>query len=406
MNKITKILAEEINDSRGNPTIKVTVYSGDNFGSFAVPSGASTGVHEAHELRDNDGKGVKDAIHNVNAVIAPPLIGKNVLDQNEIDRNMIELDGTPNKDNLGGNSMIGVSIACAKAAAKVSNQEVYQYLQTLAEIKQSRAVPYLYMNLINGGKHAENGLAFQEYHVVPKTDNAQEAVSIGIAMQNALKEIILKDLGKDSTIFGDEGGFAPKTKDVRKPLIYLREAIKQNNLQDKVHLSLDIAASSFYQDGIYQIAGENVSKEGLTAIYSSLIAEFNLFSIEDPFNEEDFESFKRLKDNNSGLKVVGDDLTVTNKILLQKAITNGSITAMIIKPNQIGTLSETLETMKLARENGVELIVSHRSAETDDDFISDLAYAFGCFGLKAGAPSKPERMIKYQRLIKISNNTK
>ena len=407
---ISKILAEEIKDSRGNPTIKVTVWVNGSSNSFSVPSGASTGIHEAHELRDKDGKGVKDAIKNVNTVIAPVLVGQNVLNQKEIDRIMIELDGTPNKDNLGANSMVGVSIACAKVAAKVANQEVCEYLRTLMKIKLSRKVPYLFMNLLEGGKHAKNGLAFQEYMIVPKVDNAQEAVDIGIKIQNSLKEIIIKDLGEESVILGDEGGFAPKTKDIRKPLIYLTEAIRENNLQDKVCLTLDVAASSFYEparqssggNGVYKIDEKNVSKEKLMEIYKSLIDEFNLFSIEDPFDEEDFKDYEKLKDDNKGLFVVGDDLTVSNSKLLKKAIEDGSINAMIIKPNQIGTLSETLETMKLARENNIEIIVSHRSGETDDDFVADLAYAFGCFGLKTGSPLKSERMLKYQRLINIS----
>ena len=409
MNKITKILAEEIRDSRGNPTLKVTVWAGDSSASFSVPSGASTGVHEAHELRDEDenlpaGKagGVKDAIFKVDNLIAGNLVGKDVLNQKEIDRIMIELDGTPNKDNLGGNSMIGVSIACAKLAAKVSGKEVFEYLRTLYEIKPSRKIPYLYMNLINGGKHAKNDLAFQEYHIVPDTEDVAEAVEIGIQIQSTLKEIISKKLGEESLVLGDEGGFAPKINNIRKPLEFLSEAVKQNNFSKKVRLALDVAASSFFSDGKYIVDGKNISKEELMGIYKSLIKEFNLFSIEDPFEEEDFGSFKELKEKNKNLIVMGDDLTVTNKILLKQAIEKGSINAMIIKPNQIGTLSETLETMQLARENDIELIVSHRSGETNDDFIADLAFAFGCFGLKSGAPLKPERMVKYQRLIKIS----
>lgn len=403
MNKITKIIAEEIKDSRGNPTLKVNVWVGDESGSFSVPSGASTGAHEAHELRDVDGKGASEAINKVNNIIAGALVGQDVLNQKEIDRIMIELDGTLNKDNLGGNSMIGVSVACAKVAAKVSGVEVFEHLRTLAEIKPSRKTPYLYMNLINGGKHAKNDLAFQEYHIVPETEDVEEAVEIGITIQNTLKEIIFKDLGEDSVTLGDEGGFAPKISDIRQPLFYLRSAIKQNDLEGKVRLALDVAATSFYQNGMYKIDGKDISKEELLDIYNSLIEEFNLLSIEDPFYEEDFESFKKLKENNETI-VVGDDLTVTNKNLLQQAIEKGSINAMIIKPNQIGTLSETLETMKLARENDIELIVSHRSGETDDDFIADLAHAFNCFGLKSGSPQKAERMVKYKRLIKIINN--
>ncbi|MFA5095269.1 MAG: phosphopyruvate hydratase [Candidatus Paceibacterota bacterium] len=409
--KITKIIAEEIKDSRGNPTIKVTMWAGDKYGSFAVPSGASTGTHEAHELRDADGKGIKGAIEKVNNIIAPALVGQNVLNQEVIDGIMIKLDGTSNKDNLGGNAIIGVSIACAKVAAKVFNLETFEYLRTLAKIKFSRKIPYLYMNLIEGGKHTDNNLAFQEYHVVPIVNDADKAVEIGIKIQNSLKEIILEELGVESIILGDEGGFAPKIDDIKKPLEFLKRAIKENNLEKKVKLALDVAASSFYENGKYKIDGEYILKEELIKIYGSLIDEFKLFSIEDPFDEENFESFRKLKESNrtlfglkKGLLVVGDDLTVTNRNLLAKAIEKGSINAMIIKPNQIGTLSETLETMKLAKENGIELIISHRSGETDDDFIADLAYAFGCFGLKSGAPLKPERKVKYDRLIKISKN--
>ena len=406
---ISRIFAEEIRDSKGNPTIKVTVCSDDKSGSFSVPSGASTGIHEVHESRDPDGKGVNKAIDNVNNIIAPALVGKDVLKQREIDEILLKLDGTPNKDNLGGNALIGVSIACAKVAAKISNLETFNYLKTLSDIlpnggkgRPSRRTPYLFMNLLEGGKHTDSRLAFQEYHIVPETENISEAVDIGIKIQNNLKEIITEELSEGSLILGDEGGFAPKINDIKKPLEFFVEAIKRNKLEGKVRLALDVAASSFYDNGFYEVNDKEISKEELMDIYNFLIAEFNLFSIEDPFNEEDFNSFKELKEKNENLFVVGDDLTVTNKILLKKAIEKGSINAVIIKPNQIGTLTETLETMKLARENGIELIVSHRGEETDDDFIADLAYAFGCFGLKSGAPSKPERKVKYDRLIKIS----
>lgn len=415
MNKINKITAEEIKDSRGNPTLKVTVLVGDKLGVFSVPSGASTGAHEAHELRDPepeqarygagaDGKGIKNAISKVNNTIAPALVGKDVLNQKEIDGIMIKLDGTSNKDNLGGNSIIGVSIACAKVAAKISNLKTFEYLRTLAEIRPSRHTPYLFMNLIEGGKHTKNNIAFQEYLIVPNTENPEEAVDIAMKIQNTLGEIVKKELGEKYTVLGFEGGFAPEISDVRKPLEFLTKAIKQNNLQNKVRLAMDVAASSFYKNGLYKVDGKDISKNELMNIYNSLITEFNLFSIEDSFDEENFDSFRELKENHKGLLVVGDDLTVTNVSLLKKAVEKGSINAMIIKPNQIGTLSETLETMKLAREHDIELIVSHRSGETDDDFIADLAYAFGCFGLKSGAPLQPERKVKYNRLIKISEN--
>jgi len=353
---------------------------------------------------------IEKAIENVENIIAPALLGQDVADQRTIDKIMLKLDGTNNKDKLGGNAMIGVSVACAKAAAKIKRIEVFEYLRTLAEIfprseqrgKPSRQFPRLFMNLLEGGKHTSNILAFQEFLVVPDTNNIPEAVHIGIKIQDSLREMILEKLGEESIILGDEGGFALKTSDIRAPLVFLTEAIKKNNLEKKVKLALDVAASSFYEKGNYKIAGKNVSKEELMGLYESLTAEFDIFSIEDPFHEEDFESFAELKKKNSDLLIVGDDLTVSNSKLLKKAIEKESINAMIIKPNQIGTLTETLETMKLARENDIELIVSHRGEETDDDFIADLAFAFGCFGLKAGSPQKPERMVKYKRLIEIS----
>jgi enolase len=239
----------------------------------------------------------------------------------------------------------------------------------------------------------------------------EEAVQIGIKIQSTLKDIIETELGGDSLVLGDEGGYAPKITDIKKPLEYLSKAIKENYLEGKVRLALDVASSSFYENGKYKVVdpergrgmdGKNISKEELMELYDSLIKEFDFLSLEDPFDEEDFESFRKLKESHSGLVVMGDDLTVTNKNILQKAIDEDSINAMIIKPNQIGTLSETLETMRLAREHDIELIVSHRSGETDDDFIADLCYAFSCFGLKSGSPIKSERMVKYQRLIKIS----
>lgn len=401
-NSIDKIIATETSDSRGNPTISVTVYVGEVSGNFSVPSGASTGANEAHELRDKDGKGVSQAIENINKIIAPALIGQNVCDQRSIDETMIALDDTKQKKNLGGNAMIGVSIACAKAAASVKRVEVYEHLETLAEMKPSRSIPLLYMNLINGGKHAHNNLAFQEYHIVPFVDDINESVEIGLKIQTTLEKMIGEELGKEMLVLGDEGGFAPNVKNIREPLVYLSRAIKENNLEDKVRLALDVAASSFYENGTYLVDGKKISNDELMSIYNNLIEEFNLLSIEDPFDEESFDDFKKLKNENN-IKIVGDDLTVTNVERLHLAIKNDSINAMIIKPNQIGTLSETLSTMRLARESDIELIISHRSGETDDNFIADLAYAFRCFGLKSGSPRKTERMVKYKRLIEITN---
>ncbi|MCX6747676.1 MAG: phosphopyruvate hydratase [Candidatus Nomurabacteria bacterium] len=401
-NKIEKIEAVEIVDSRGNPTLKVTVFSGDMSGSFSVPSGASTGIHEAHELRDVDGKGVKNAVEKVNTIIREALIGMSPLDQKGIDAKLLVLDGTTNKENLGGNSMIGVSIACLKLGAKVSGLETFEYIRKYYQDRENSKILHLYLNLINGGKHAKNNLAFQEYHIVTSVESAKEAVEIGLKIQDSLEKIIIRELGEESVVLGDEGGFAPKIEDVRMPLVFLTEAIKENNLEDKVRLALDVAASSFYENGKYNIAGQIVSTEELFSIYESLINEFNLISTEDPFQEEDFESFRKLREKYPDLVVVGDDLTVTNKNLLGKAISSDSVGGMIIKPNQIGTVSEMMETIDLAISKNIKLIISHRSGETDDDFIADLAFALKTFGLKSGSPRKTERMVKYERLIKIS----
>lgn len=406
MSKIEKITASEISDSRGNPTIRVAVYSGEHVGIFDVPSGASTGRHEAHELRDSDGKGVKNAIDKVNNVISIALIGESPNNQKKIDDILLNLDDTKNKKNLGGNAMIGVSIACAKLSANLTGTMTYQYLRTLADIKPSREIPYLYMNLINGGKHAFNKLAFQEYHIVPDVSSVSEGVEMGIKIQNSLKELIEKDLGKNSLKLGDEGGFAPEIGDIALPLKYFKEAVEINHLTGRVRFALDVASTSFYKDGSYRVGGKEINRKELLDIYSQLITEFDLLSIEDPFEEEDFFGFKDLKNTEKGLYVVGDDLTVTNINLLEKARDMDSVNALIIKPNQIGTLTETLNTMKFARENDIECIVSHRSGETMDDFIADLAFAFGCFGIKAGSPIKPERMVKYKRLETISNFSK
>jgi enolase len=408
MSKIEKIIGEEMLDSRGNPTLIVTVETSKSTGRFTVPSGASTGKHEAHELRDGDkslfnGMGVHKAIKKIEDVILPELKGMDVTKQEEIDNKMIELDGTPNKEKLGGNTIIGVSIACASAAASWQEKEPFEYLRTLKKIEPSRKVPLLFMNLINGGKHASSKLAFQEYHVVPQTDSVEESLSIATSMQKRLKEMLIEESGPESANLGDEGGFAPNMSSVTRPLELLYEIIKKDNLENKVKLSMDVAASSFYKDGKYEVDEKKISKDELFGIYRTMIGEFPVFSVEDPFEEEDFENFAKFKSEFKDLHVVGDDLTVTNPKILKKAIDNESINAIIIKPNQVGTLTETLQTMKLARENNIECIVSHRSGETNDNFITDLAYAFGCFGLKAGAPQRGERVVKYNRLMHIAS---
>ena len=418
MSKLIKnISAEEILDSRGNPTLKVTVSTDAGMGSFSVPSGASTGTYEAVELRDGDkerygGLGVLKAIDLVEGTIGPALIGIDVTNQKEIDSTMLELDGTRNKSKLGGNSTIGVSIACAKAAATANGIETFDYLKSLASIRSSRPIPYLFLNLINGGKHAHSKLPIQEYHIVPMSDNIDSALEISTEIFRNLREIIESEMSPSYANVGDEGGstidIGPTLDidDISKPLELLGKAVQKSGLLGKIRFAMDVAASSFYSDGRYIIGEKKLSSDDLMSVYNDLILKFNLFSIEDPFQEEDFESFSKLHVDNKSIYVVGDDLSVTNVDRLNIAISKNSINAVIIKPNQVGTLSETLATMELARNNNIECIISHRSGETEDDFIADLAYAFGCFGIKTGAPNRGERVVKYNRLKHIINLNK
>lgn len=407
MATIDLITAEEIFDSRGTPTLSVSVSAGGAVGTFSVPSGASTGSHEALELRDGDlsyhgGKGVFKAIANVREVIAPALAGTDVFDQGKIDQILLALDGTGNKSRLGANALLGVSIAAAKAAAKVRGVELFVYLRTLADIAPSRRVPLLFMNLINGGMHAPKGhhLAFQEYHIVPKADSASRALAVGEKVEDALRDLFLEKFGE--TVEGDEGGFAMDSVSVAAPLVFLAEAASRAGVRGEIDFALDAAATSFFKEGKYVADGRMLASQELASLYDSLIRQFPIVSIEDPFAEEAFDEFSAFARTHPSVRIVGDDLTVTNTKRLGAAITQGSITTLLVKPNQIGTLSETLVVMRQARQAGLDLIVSHRSGETMDDFIADLVYAFGCYGLKAGAPEKAERRVKYERLVSIS----
>lgn len=401
---IASVTGKMVLDSRLTPTLSVTVEGSDgSMGTFSVPSGASTGVHEAHELRDNGTShgGVVRALAMLEDEIAPALIGVNLCDQFEIDTKLIALDGTPNKERLGGNTMIGVSIAAAKAAALSQKKEVWDHLHTTYWSGTKPAFPRLYANLVNGGKHAETMLAFQEYHVVPKTTNMAKASALIKKIQTRLQQKIVSEYGPTKT--GDEGGFALAVADIEVPLILLKSVIDELGVGDKVDLALDVAASSFFNSAQnrYQIGGVLYDDAALITLYERLSTAYRLISIEDPFQEEDFASFASLAASAPGVLRVGDDLTTTNKERLARAIREKSIDAIIIKPNQIGTLSETVETMKLAQENGIKCIVSHRSGETLDPFIADLAYASGAYGIKLGAHGPREREAKYARLIAI-----
>lgn len=405
--KITRVTASEIRDSRNRPTLAVRVLCEDGSeGTFSVPSGASTGRHEAHELRDGptSQSHVSHAIDNVTKGINTALSGIEVTDQKKIDTTLTELDGTSDKSRLGGNALIGVSIANAKAAARTTHLELYEYLRTLARISPSRqGAPLLYMNVINGGKHAKSRLAFQEYMIVPQTETLEESLGLGVQVLQSVEQNISERYGKSACVIGDEGGVALDVKDPEVPLQILH-AVKQNfGERGNFRLALDIAGSSLFINSFYQIGGRALSKDALMERLVRYASTYDLLSIEDPFEEEDFASFRELKSRIPRTTIVGDDLTTTNSKRVGQAINENSIGAVIIKPNQIGTLSETLETMSLAREHRIDCIVSHRSGETTDTFIADLAFAFGVFGIKVGAPRTRERLSKIERLIEIES---
>lgn len=404
MHTIASIQAEIINDSRNIPTLSVEVTTNTGaIGVCMVPSGASTGKYEAYELRD-DGTShgnVSKAKELINTVIKEALLGKNVSDQKEIDAVLISLDGTSNKQKLGGNSILGVSVACAKAAAKAEGKEFFEHLRTLADVKEGAPHPSLYFNLINGGKHASTKLAFQEYHLVPTVSSVKEALEIAERVQNALGDIVKEKYGEVAR--GDEGGYAVPTENIREPLELLSEAVKKVGVENQVMFALDVAATSFYDEAtsMYQIGDEKHTKDELHDTYISLAESFPLLSIEDPFYEEDFEAFAQLKEALPNVVIVGDDLTVTNISRVEKAFEMKSISGLIVKPNQIGSLSETIDTIKYAQENGIKCIVSHRSGETLDDMIADIVTAFHTFGMKSGARGPKEREVKYARLSAI-----
>ncbi|HCC06187.1 TPA: phosphopyruvate hydratase [Candidatus Nomurabacteria bacterium] len=404
MSKIKSISAEIINDSRNIPTLSVSVIDDlGNIGICMVPSGASTGKYEAFELRDDGTSkgGVTKAQEIINTKINDALLGMDVDNQREIDNLLLKLDGTSNKTNLGGNSMIGVSIAVAKSASKSVGKEFYEYLETLAEVTSSITCPKLYFNLINGGKHANTQLAFQEYHLVPQVESVKESLDIAQKVQDALGNIISEKYGDVAR--GDEGGYAVPTENIREPLELLSQAVKICGVEDKVMFALDVAASSFYDESteLYKIGNEEHTKEELRDTYISFAESFPIISIEDPFFEEDFEAFRDLQLAIPEVTIVGDDLTVTNVERLKRAVSIARIKGMIIKPNQIGTLSETIDTITFAQKNNIKCIVSHRSGETLDDMIADITIAFKTFGMKSGARGPKEREVKYQRLSAI-----
>lgn len=405
MSKITSIHSREILDSRGNPTIEVEVCSSAGFrGRAAVPSGASTGAHEAVELRDGDakrylGKGVLQAILNVQKKIAPELIGQEITSQGTIDKILLDLDGTPNKAKLGANAILGVSLAVAKAAALECQLPLYRYVGGA----QAHNLPVPLMNVLNGGAHANNGLDVQEFMIVPLVgDRFNEALRAGAEVFHSLKKI-LSQKGL-STAVGDEGGFAPVLKSNEEALQLLMEAIQKAGYQPgkDIGLALDVAATELYEKNQYTWEGKKISMEQLVGIYSQWSTEYPLWSIEDGLSEDDWTGWKHITQKlGSTVQLVGDDLFVTNPQRLEKGIQENAANALLVKVNQIGSLSETMEAVCLAQRNKYHTVMSHRSGETEDVTISDLAVALNCQQIKTGSLCRGERTAKYNQLLRI-----
>lgn len=407
-NTIINIKAREILDSRGNPTVEADVILQNKIiGRASVPSGASTGTKEALELRDNDerymGKGVLNAVNNINHIIKPNIIGLDVQNQELIDKTMIELDGTETKSKLGANAILAVSMAALKAASNSAKKELFEY------IGDKKDLPTTMMNILNGGMHADNGLDFQEFMIVPNADTIKERIRIGSEVFHNLKKV-LKEEGYNTNV-GDEGGFAPNFKTNTEALDAIIKAIQKAGYKPKkdVNIALDVAASEFYENGIYNLKGENkkLTTDELINYYEDLIKKYPIISVEDPVDENDWEGFTKItKKLGDKITLVGDDLFVTNKKYLKKGIDQKAGNAILIKVNQIGTITETLETIKIAKQNGYKTIISHRSGETEDTTIADLAVGLGLGYIKTGSLSRTDRICKYNRLIRIEEKIK
>ncbi|CAG9826560.1 unnamed protein product [Diabrotica balteata] len=412
---IQSIFARSIFDSRGNPTVEVDLKT--NLGLFraAVPSGASTGVHEALELRDEiknlyHGKSVFQAIENINDIIAPALLEKDfdVLEQETIDKFMIALDGTENKSKLGANAILGVSLAICKAGAAKKGVPLYKHIAHLAG-NRSIILPVPAFNVINGGSHAGNKLAMQEFMILPTgASSFSEAMRMGSEVYHHLKKVIKDKFGLDATAVGDEGGFAPNIPSAEDALSLITAAIDKAGYTGKIEIGMDVAASEFYKDGLYDLDFKNpnsdksqwINRNELLNIYQSFIGKFPIVSIEDPFDQDDFEAWKSMT-GSVQIQVVGDDLTVTNPKRIQMAVDAKACNCLLLKVNQIGTVTESIEAHKLAKSNGWGTMVSHRSGETEDTFIADLVVGLSTGQIKTGAPCRSERLAKYNQLLRI-----
>lgn len=404
---IVDLFAREILDSRGNPTIEVeAVLECGAMGRAAVPSGASTGAYEAVELRDGDkgrylGKGVLKAVSNVNDVIAPEMIGMDALCQPAIDRFLIDLDGTPNRENLGANAILGVSLAVAKAAADAVGLPLYQYIGGT----NAKTLPVPMMNILNGGKHADNNVDIQEFMVMPTGASSwAEALRIGAEVFHSLRKV-LKDKGLNTAV-GDEGGFAPDLKSNEEALVYIVEAIKRAGYEPgkDCHIAMDPAATEFFKDGQYVLAGEGrtLSSAEMVDYYAQLVEKYPIISIEDGLSEDDWEGYQLMNQRlGSRIQIMGDDLYVTNTERLAKGIKLKATNSILIKLNQIGTLTETLDCIEMAKRAGFTAVISHRSGETEDTTIADVVVATNAGQIKTGAPSRTDRVAKYNQLLRI-----
>ena len=401
MSKITEIHAREILDSRGNPTVEVdvTLESGA-LGRAAVPSGASTGVREALELRDKEerflGKGVQKAVNNVNTIIREKLIGMDAKNQELIDNTMLLLDGTKNKSNLGANATLGVSLAVLKATANEENTPLYKY------VGEGKTLPYPMMNIINGGAHADNHLDFQEFMIIPKMDTIKERVRVGAEVFHTLKKV-LKEKGYNTNV-GDEGGFAPDLQSNEEGFKVIIEAIEKAGYKPGIDIAIgiDVAASEFYENGKYNVDGKLLTTEELINFYEELVTKYPIISIEDPVDENDWEGFTLITQKlGDKIQLVGDDLFVTNIECLQKGIDNNAGNAILLKLNQIGTYTETIKTIELAKKHNYKTIISHRSGETEDTTIADLAVGLNLGQIKTGSMSRTDRVCKYNQLLRI-----
>lgn len=409
MISISDVYANEVLDSRGNPTVKVSIYLSDGTKADAiVPSGASTGKKEALELRDGDkkrfgGKGVLKACENVKTTIADGIIGLDPFDQEFLDSVLLELDATKNYSKLGANATLGVSMAVAKAAAKSLDLPLYRYLGGV----NASILPTPMFNIINGGAHANNSVDFQEFMIMPfgfKTFN--DALRAAAEIYQNLKRL-LNDLGH-STAVGDEGGFAPNLKDNEEPIKLILEAIKKSGYESgkEIKIALDVASSELFKDGFYHLENKKFTSDELISRYEDLCEKYPIYSIEDALDEDDWEGWKKLtKKLGNKVQLVGDDLFVTNEEILRKGIEDGVANAILIKPNQIGTLTQTLKAIRLAHRNGYKTIISHRSGESEDSFIADLAVAVNAGQIKTGATARSERNAKYNRLLDIEEIT-